>query len=157
MKFLNRVIVDFAETGRFWSRISWVKWLKLWFSGSSEDESDDRSTPDPNPEPTWMEDLSYTIQQTTWVTIHHTSAQSNFVSRAEAVSSVKSQLEEAISCRLGSEPGKPAQPKMTSSSRPTHFHLRYYFSTLCRFFKFRRSFRLRSTRSWRKLKILEKP
>ena len=30
----------------------------------------------------------------------------NLVFRAEAVSSVKSQLEEAISCRLGSEPGK---------------------------------------------------
>ena len=41
--------------------------LKNIFSGSSEEESDDRSTPDPNPEPTWMEDLSYTIQQTTWV------------------------------------------------------------------------------------------
>ena len=39
--------------------------LKNIFSGSSEEESDDRSTPDPNPEPTWMEDLSYTIQQTT--------------------------------------------------------------------------------------------
>ena len=38
--------------------------------------------------------------------IYHLSAQNNFVSRAEAVSSVKSQLEEAISCRLGSEPGK---------------------------------------------------
>ena len=27
MKFWNRVIVNFAEPGRFWSRISWVKWL----------------------------------------------------------------------------------------------------------------------------------
>jgi len=68
--------------------------------GSSEEESDDRSTPDPNPEPTWMEDLSYTIQQTT----------------AEAVSSVKSQLEEAISCRLGSEPVRYAD----SSSSEDH-------------------------------------
>ena len=27
MKFWNLVIADFAEPGRLWSRISWVKWL----------------------------------------------------------------------------------------------------------------------------------
>jgi len=53
-----------------------------------------------------MEDLSYTIQQTTWVIFMSHQLRTNLVFRAEAVSSVKSQLEEAISCRLGSEPGK---------------------------------------------------
>ena len=56
-----------------------------------------------------MEDLSYTIQQTTWVIfMSHQLRTIAIISffRAEAVSSVKSQLEEAISCRLGSEPGK---------------------------------------------------
>ena len=57
--------------------------------------------------------------------IDESSAQNNLASRAEAVSSVKSQLEEAISTRLGSEPGKTAPAHLGNKDviHPRLYHL----------------------------------